>query len=269
MKKAFGLFLLVGIFISVLLYANINCEAILVIEPALVKTELTQGRATGAFVIKNTGDEEERYRAKAVHFVVTKEGALKEVPLDEYSLAGWIKFNPKEFVLPPKTSRMVRFSVIPQGKVATREYWGAIEFMPLKGSNVKAEDGKGHIFNLQVLSVILVPIYGFVDGTLYSGRIDDISIKKLKDKTYLYCGVTNTGDGILRLKGSCQILDSSGTVVEEIGLKHIIAFTKKERLVKSEIKTPLKPGTYRARVNLASQDSHSKVTLVEEANFYL
>ena len=63
-------------------------QATLVIDPALIKTELSAKRTSGAFVLKNTGEEEVRYRAKAVYFTLNPEGGLMEVAPDEYSLTG-------------------------------------------------------------------------------------------------------------------------------------------------------------------------------------
>lgn len=249
--------------------SSIPAEAALVIEPALIKLELNQNRSSGAFIIKNTGDKEERYRAKSVHFILTPEGGLKETDPDEHSLAGWVKFNPKEFVLPPQTSRVVRFSVIPEGKVRSREYWGAIEFMPLQGAKVISQDNKGQSFNLEVLSVVLVPIYGYVEGTKYSGAVKDIGFRNEKGKAYVYSSFLNTGDGVLRLTGACRIIDSSGSVVDEIGLKSVVVFTGSERIIRSAVKKTLPPGRYRAKIDLKSSDPHSKVELSAETEFNL
>lgn len=244
-----------------------SAMAALVIEPALIEMELSQNRSSGAFIIKNVGDKEERYRAKAVHFLLTPEGGIKEVKPDEYSLADWVKFNPKEFVLPPKTSRVVRFSVMPQGKLRPKEYWGAIEFMPLSGAKVISQDSKGRSFNLEVLSVVLVPIYGHVDGTQYSGAIKDVRFKKDKEKLYVLCDVINTGSGVVRMNGSCQITDASGSVVDEIALKAVVAFAKSSRIVRAGLKKELAPGKYRARINLKSADPRSKMELTDEIEF--
>ena len=244
-------------------------EAALVIEPALIKLELSQNRSSGAFTIRNTGDKEERYRAKAVHFILTPEGGLKEIGPDEHSLAPWVKFNPKEFVLPPKTSRVVRFSVLPEGKVRSREYWGAIEFMPLKGAKVVSQSDKGQSFDIEVLSVVLVPIYGYVEGTNYSGALKEIGFKKEKEKAYVYSTFLNTGDGVLRLSGACQVTDSAGSVVDEIEMKSVVVFTGSERNEKALLKKSLPPGRYHARITLKSTDPHSKVELSGEAEINL
>lgn len=228
--------------------------AALVIEPALIKLNLTQKRTSGVFFIKNVGDKEERYRATAVHFTVNEKGGLSLIAADEYSLANWIKFNPTEFVLPPKSSRMVRYSVIPQGKLKNREYWGAIQFVPLKGNKFKSTQKEGQIIGLEVMTVILVPIYGLVEGTPNAGRIKQLEAVRQKDGLKINCSVLNTGEGVLRLTGSYQLINSAGTVIKELEINKFVIFPKMARLMISEIKDKLKPDKYFLNVKLKSTD---------------
>lgn len=243
--------------------------AALVIDPAYITIDLTNKRATGTFLLKNTGDEEERYRAKAVYFTLTPKGSIKELSPDEYSLTTWIKFNPQEFVLPPKSSRAVRYSVIPQGKLKAYEYRGAIEFIPLKAANVKSQDDAGHIINLKVISVVLVPIYGYVRGTKNSGNLKQIAVNQQKDEIEVTFTVVNTGNGVLRLDGICQIITSAGKVADELGYKKIAVFPKNERIIKMKTRKELKPDNYILKVRLKSIDSRSDIILSGETKFAL
>ena len=247
----------------------LRSEAALVIEPAYVTMDLNQDRNSGAFIIKNTSDQEERYRAKAVHFVVPENGGLAEVPANEYSLANWVKFNPKEFVLPPNSSRMVRFSIIPDTKLKNREYWGAIEFTPLQVAHVTSKDEKGRTFNLQVSNVILVPIYGFGKGIPYSGQVKEISVKREKDILRAIVKLENTGEGNLRFDGDLKIIDARGQMLEEVPLQKIIVFTKNSRILKIKLSKVADPGNYIARINFKSSEEHSKAGIAYEAKFTL
>ncbi len=78
------------------------------ISPAVVRLSLDKKRPAGQFIIRNVGDTTERYRINARHFLYGENGALQIVEPDEHSLVPWIKFNPKEFTLPPKSRRAVR-----------------------------------------------------------------------------------------------------------------------------------------------------------------
>lgn len=243
-------------------------KAALIIEPALIQIDLTQKRSSGTFVIKNTGDKEERYRAKAVHYIFTPEGAIKRVAPDEYSLAEWIKFNPKEFTLPPKSSKAVRYSVIPQGKLKTHEYWCAIEFVPLEHAQYKTSDDKGRTFNIAIVSVIMVPIHGLMEGVQYSGEIKRIYVEKSKKgDLYLHCAVANTGGGALGFQGTYTITDSSGNKVVDQAPFSVEVYPGSERISKTKINTELASGKYSVQINLTSNSSRANISLSDESEF--
>ena len=242
-----------------------KAEAVLVIEPALIKQKLTQKRSSGSFYIRNVGDQEERYRATAVHFTVGEKGGLQVIPPDDHSLAKWIKFNPTEFVLPPKSSRMVRYSIIPQGKLKEREYWGAIQFMPLKGQKVTSKDKAGRDFSLEVMSIALVPIYGTVAGTKFSGQLTSVAAKQEKDKVAITFLVKNTNEGVLRLSGVCQFVDDNGKMAKEVALKRVVVFPQTTRLTNLDFPEKLAAGKYTVRIILNNKEE--KVSLTGETGF--
>lgn len=256
------LMLLLFLFVSVF---DIKVEAALVIKPAYIKQKLTQKRISDVFYIKNVGDQEERYRATAIHFVVGDKGGLQVIPSDEYSLAQWIKFNPTEFILPPNTSRMIRYSIIPQGKLKEREYWGAIQFVPLKGQKVTTKGNEGQEISLEVVSVILVPIYGMVDGTKFSGELSNFEARQEKGDIRVLFHVKNTNEGILRLPGVCQIVDSSNKIIKEVEIKSVVVFPGKNRSMNINIKEKLDSGNYTARVVLDNKEE--KISMTGEASF--
>ncbi|MDD5491566.1 MAG: hypothetical protein PHV60_02660, partial [bacterium] len=181
------------------------------------------------------------------------------------SLAKWIKFNPTEFVLPPKTSRIVRYYIIPQGKLKEREYWCAIQFVPLKGQKITSKDKEGRDLKLEVLSVILVPIYGLVDGTKFSGELTTLEAKQDKDKLQMLFKVKNSNEGVLRLSGTCQILDSEGKIVKEVPVKNVAVFPKIERSNSVYIDEKLAPGKY--TVKLILRNKEEKISLARETSF--
>jgi len=246
-----------------------TARASLVIEPALIKVNLTQKRSSGTFILKNTDDTEKRYRAKAVHFILSPKGGILRIPPDGYSLAEWIKFNPKEFVLPPKSSRVIRYSIIPRGKLKPRDYWCGIQFMPLEGAKYKNEDEKGRVFNITILSAILVPIYGFVDGTQFSGEFKNIELKQENDELNLYYHIDNKGTGIIRLKGTYKITDSSGNVVAEAPVKSVVIYPERERIGKVKVKKELPPDKYSVHINLTSKYPRANINLTKESTFSL
>ena len=192
-----------------------------------------------------------------------------EVAPDEYSLTGWIKFNPKEFTLPPQSSRAIRYSIIPEGKLIPKEYRGAIEFTPLKGAKIQSHDNEGHQFNLQVLSIVLVPVYGYVKNTKYSGTLSDITVDKKKDEVLISADVSNTNDGILRFNGEYQITGPSEKKIEAASFKKIVIFQKNKRVLKTMIKKPAESGHYVVRLHIKSYDRRAPIELTKETKFDL
>ncbi|NNC54678.1 MAG: hypothetical protein HKO07_03020 [Pseudomonadales bacterium] len=130
------------------------------VEPALVDLNFKAGRASGQFVITNTGDKEERYRIVSSFFTLNEAGNVQLAEETEHSMASWIKFNPKEFALPPKSKRLVRFVVLPKKKVEDGQYWAAMELESLEGRDYSTQDEQGRTFNLKVIPSVLAPMFG-------------------------------------------------------------------------------------------------------------
>ncbi|NNL57269.1 MAG: hypothetical protein HKO71_05925, partial [Pseudomonadales bacterium] len=168
------------------------------VEPAYISLNFDKGRASGRFVITNTGDTEERYRVIASHFTFSEQGALSLAEPNEHSMAEWIKFNPKEFSLPPKSKRVVRYVVLPKGKLQDGQYWAAMELESLEGRNYSTSDGGGRTFNLKVVPSVLAPIYGA------AGKIErDYTVDKLdlttsdRNKKVLEVRLSNIGNAVI------------------------------------------------------------------------
>ncbi len=247
----------------------LSAQANLVIKPAVIRFQLTPKRTSGAFVVSNTTDEEKRYRAKAVHFIITAKGGLKTVPPEDHSLAEWIKFNPKEFVMPPKSSRVIRYSIIPKGKIKPQDYWCAIEFMPLQGAHYTTKDEHGKTLNIAILSAVLVPIYGMVEGTTYSGEFTDARIiEDRRGRRFVYT-VKNTSGGIIRLKGTYEVKDASGKVVRSGPLKGMSVFPGIERTQRTPFPEDLQPGDYTIRIDLTSRDDYVNLKYSKSFAFHL
>ena len=127
-------------------WANIS------ITPAYVDVEIRPGgRAAGRFVVTNLTEVEQRYRMNATHFTFDSHGGLKTIEPDENSSAGWIKFNPREFSLPARGRRVIRFVMIPQGNLVDGDYWSSIELESLKVSKVNVRGDDGHAVGLNVV----------------------------------------------------------------------------------------------------------------------
>lgn len=252
-----GAAILTALLIVIQLLWPLPAQANLAAQPGYVFVKLNKGNPSGRFIVSNTGNEKQTYRARAMHFALTKEGSIIPVKPDDYSLAEWVKFNPKEFTLPPKSSRVIRFTVVrDESNLRPHEYWGAIEFTPLKGARFKSKaDKKGRAMEFQVITALLIPIYGEMPGTVYGGRIKDISAEQSKKHLNLAAMVQNTGGGVLRATGTWQISAAgTGDLIKTIPVQLFTVFPRQERHLTRTVGEQLPPGRYSVKLSLKYHD---------------
>lgn len=225
-----------------------NLRAGVSIAPAFVELSLDKKRPAGKFIIRNVGEKTERYRIMASHFEFGPNGGLNKIDPDENSLVPWIKFNPKEFSLPPKSRRAVRFVIVPRGKVPDKAYWAFMELEPLTANVVKSKNKEGSTFNIKVSTSILVPIFATKGDVSYAATLNDIKIISKKAMPGFETAVTNKGSGHLFAKVSFEIIDSSGNIFKEGLMAKSFIFPSTTRRLKKLIDTEIPAGDYTVRV---------------------
>jgi hypothetical protein len=228
-------------------------EGSISVKPAYIEVNIDKGRPSKTITVSNITDQETRYRLHIVHFVYLPDGNFKMVPPDEHSLAQWVKFNPREFVLGPNASRAIRLTIIPPGKLKPGEYWAALWFEPLRGQMKRIEHAEGGGMTLRVSTNILVPIIGQVPKIVYDCQLADLSASRTDSMVAISAKLTNTGTGRVKLKGAYEILDGSSTVVAEglIGDDTILAGG--ERVFVQHVKGDFKGTEYSVRVRYMSE----------------
>jgi hypothetical protein len=241
-----------AVVLALLIFPVAGSWAGLAISPAYVEASFDKGRPVGEFLISNLGDEEERYRIKAVHFVLTKNGGLDRIPPDEHSLAAWVKFNPTEFTLAPKTKRAVRYVIIPQGNLKAGEYWGAMELESLKTTTASGKDEKGREYNIEVLPTILVPMFGKFGNVRYQGVVKEATLTKGQTDQSLRVLLSNTGDGRLLIEGQYVIMDGAGQEIQKGQLGKFYLLPGMEQIAASRLTSKLASGSYKVRVECRS-----------------
>jgi hypothetical protein len=221
------------------------------ISPALLDVNLEKGRPAGQFLISNVGDEEERYRIKSVHFSISRTGSVTRIEPDGHSLATWIKFNPTEFTIPPRSQQAVRYVITPPQKLNAGEYWGAMELESLKAMTASASDSEGRKYQIEVIPSIMVPIFGTVGSINYQGIVKEVKIIPKEDRKLIVVSIQNTGEGRLRIEGKYEILGSSGEAIEKGSLPQSYVFAGNEQMFSTALKTDLKEGSYNIRVEFS------------------
>lgn len=244
-KNIIGATLLALLYGFLLLVPSVS-QANLGARPAYLFVDLDDRNPSGTFTVSNLGDTKQTYRARAVHFELKENGSIYPVKPDEYSLAEWIKFNPKEFTLPPKTSRLVRFTiVVDPRKLKTREYWGAIEFTPLSGASFSSADKEGRKMEFKVITALLIPIYGQMPGVEYSGEIENVKAEQSDGRLRLSATIENVGEGGLRTKGQWQIFSKeSGELVKQIPTSSHLVLPRQKRNLVTNVDQSIPAGNY-------------------------
>lgn len=218
------------------------------ISPGYVEISLDKGRPAGQFLISNLGGEEERYRIKAIHFTLSRDGGVSRIDPDERSLAPWIKFNPMEFTLAPKMKRAIRYVITPPENIKGGEYWAAMELESLKSVMGTGKDQAGREYQLEVIPTILVPMFGTVGNVRYRGNLKEVKVTSNEAGQVIAVLVENTGEGRLRIEGKYEIRDSSGGEVEKGSIGKSYIFPGLEQIFSSQLKSKLKEGNYKVRV---------------------
>ncbi len=185
------------------------------ISPAFLELSLDRGRPSGQFTIGNTGDTTVRYRIQASHFTFGQDGGFQIIPPDENSLANWIKFNPRELELAPRTRQQVRFVIIPRGNIQDQLYWGAMELESLEPNIARGDDKHGRTMTLAVIPSIVVPIFAAHGQMHYDFELNEIVARKNDQGLEFYAAVNNTGTGQLMLEGNFELVDAAGDIFKD------------------------------------------------------
>jgi hypothetical protein len=239
-------------------------RADIAIKPAFVEMNMEEGRPSGTFLVSNLGDKEERFRVNALYFNYTEEGGLKKSQAGDYSLASWIRFNPRELTLAPGTQRAVRFAIIPLGKLEPGEHWAAMELESLAVNEMLSKDDKsGRSVKVKVMTTILAPIFGTVGKTSYAGQVKDIQVQVENGAVVLKALIAATGSGRLQVKGSYEIVDAAGKTVDSSPFAAGYVFRGAQRWFTRKIAAALPQGEYTVRVRVES--SHLEQPFVGEA----
>jgi len=241
---------------GILLLLPLASQASLGARPAYLFVDLNKRNPSGTFTISNLGDTKQTYRARAIHFELKEDGSIFPVKPDDYSLAEWIKFNPKEFTLPPHTSRLVRFTIVASThKLKPREYWGAIEFTPLTGASFTNTDKQGRKMEFKVITALLIPIYGEMPGIVYDGSIKDVSAEQDGSHLKLSAMIANTGQGGLRISGNWKIFDKeSGKLVKTVKTGKSLILPQQRRHLVTKTDEVIPAGQYTVILTLQYSD---------------
>ena len=249
--RYFSFFISFFILSPVLSFYSSVTEANIGVSPAYVYVDMKMRNPSGSFTVTNLTDTSQTYRARAMHFTIKENGSLLPVKPDKYSLINRIKFNPKEFTLPPKSTRKVRFSILTRGKLEPHEYWGAIEFSPLEGKQYTGEGEDVKQFGFKVVTKLVIPIYGIAPKTSFNGQILKVGGRNIEERIHLKAMIQNDGEGGLRVGGEWQIFEKdTAKQVKTFPIDKFLILPKHRRLLNFHTDEKLPKGKYIAILKL-------------------
>ena len=244
--------LTIGMMFAIMATIGAGVWAGLSISPAYLEVSLDQGRPAGEFYITNIGTAEERYRISAVAFRFTEEGLLERLAPNDQQLAAWIIFNPKEFVLPAGTRRIVRFVIAPHGVLQEGEYAAAMELESLNTQTATSVDKKGRSMKIKIVSTIMVPIFAQTGKVLFSAAASDAQLVRRGEQASVVLAVSNTGSAHIATMGKFEIVNGEGQSVVNGNFPKTYILRQSKRLFDVPLSTTLPTGNYSIRAQLSS-----------------
>ena len=232
------------------------------VKPAILDVEIQPGeRNTGVITITNTSSVEERFRASATHFRLTRDGQVQQAEPDSSSAAEWIKFNPKEFTLAPNSLQQVRYTLTAPPDAKIGDYWCVLEFLKLSSATVTAGDtsGGGVGVSISVSTAVVVPVLVQVGKVDYKWSLLDLEANADEEQPQVIITLSNTANGRVPFTTEVDIINGKGDVVAHQVKEIASLFPFSERVVQLQIETELEPGMYIARVRVNSEKAKSFV----------
>jgi hypothetical protein len=248
-RKAMLLFALAG------LVAGLPARGDLSIAPAFVEVALGKGPSTGSFHISNLADKDERFRMNVLYFVYASDGTFAPKPTGEYSLADWIKLNPRELDIAAKSERTVRFAIMPPKGVQPGEYWAGIELESLRRSKAEAVTDAGTSMGVELVTSVIVPVFGRAGKLNYSGTLGSLALVAERDGApAIQVLVANSGTGRFLAQGDYTLVDASGATAATglFGKGHV--YRANERLFSKRLDSDIPAGSYTAKIKFTAPE---------------
>jgi P pilus assembly chaperone PapD len=209
------------------------------LSPLIIEVEAQRGQAEGVINVTNNTNDEFRARVYVEPFTYTREGGFETLNSDANDLTPYLQFSPRELVVPPNTTRRVRFvSRFPPG-LPEQEFRAVIFTENL--SEAIATDGAQVSLRTRVGATVYVR-----NGALVP-ELSASSARYQRDANQVQLLVQNLGRASVRTQVAWQ-LRQGGQVVRsgQSGEASVLAET--ERFVNvldfNDGDAPLPAGTY-------------------------
>lgn len=237
--------LLIPVIVAALCASWAVSASAMLVEPVRFILQIEPGqRNGGAVTVTNSSSASVRYLAIVQDWVHDSKGVLMAQPANSTSIgiANWVKFNPREFTLPPNGRQVVRFSVTVPKNVTPGERRGVIFFTPASQST-----------GLSVKTQIGVVIYAAVNPVrrTFEVGLPKASLNSAK-QAVINIELAAIGNAHCRLTGKFRLSDLSGKVIEEEKITEKVILPGDRRTITVSGNKELTPGSYRLHLEMES-----------------
>ena len=188
------------------------------ITPQIYTIDLDkQPNQTYSFRLMNFSKTAIPIAVSVINWTMNAKGQVEPAPLEEQSLAPWLQINPTRFVLPPKSSQVVRFAIRPAVPLLPGEHRAMIYF----SQEPEGLQPKG---TFRVLFQLGAAVYARVPPYTMQGEI--VSAKP--DAHGVGFEVRNTGNATARMIGQYVVwkqgaVPATGPWPAHLGDEHLEA----------------------------------------------
>lgn len=244
-KHRVSALLLIPVIAAALCASWVVSASAMLVEPARFVLQIEPGqRDGGAITVTNSSSTTVRYLSIVQDWVHDAKGILTPQPANSTSasIANWVKFNPREFTLPPNGRQIVRFSISVPKNTAAGERRGVIFFSPTaKSAGFSVKTQIGVVIYAAIKPVLRTFEVGLPKASLNGTGQAEINIE-----------LTATGNAHCRLNGKFRLSEISGKVIEEGEITEKLILPGERRTATISGNKELTPGRYRLHLEIES-----------------
>lgn len=221
-------------------------QSTLGVEPPVLLKEAKPGEVlTQTLTVYNVGTRPVRVRVSLGDWTYDPMGKIQFLPTGtlKESASPWATFSPAEFLLEPKQSRPLTYTLTVPKDVVSGTHWGIL-FLESEDPNPPPGVPLA-TFRVRMAHVFYVNIGPLTSG----GRITGIVPSPPKDPQEPYrfaIQYQNTGNTAQKLSGRFEVRDSMGRKVAEAEVEEVVVLPGQVRILPVILVGPLPAGNYTA-----------------------
>jgi len=244
MKKRFSISFFLVLFLGLSSSTPLEAQVYFGITPIRVEHLLAPGKSdTYVIEVMNRSPSPLRIKVYPLDWYLKEDGNpvfLENEPFT-YSCAPWIKVNPQDFRLSPDRNRAIRYQISVPENAEEGGYWTGISFENIPpekpGEQPRAVFSRGRIVCI---------IYVKVGKVIPEAKINGIEVSLHEEIPEFDVSIENTGKTYFRTKGSLEILEEGGKIINKIDFPDVPVLRESRRKIKLKLEKKLPPGNYLA-----------------------